>query len=161
MNLQKAQNRYIDLKAKMDSGENLTGEEAAEMLEAQRALATIAEASGQTNAAKPTLADAQRFLKSKGVLPSSSIFANPTVILAGKVLGVLAIAGLSAFGGMKYEQRRASRRTARSTDELSLEHSNSPQSHPATSPDDGRLAANRMDNVVTHPTAGRRAAASA
>lgn len=164
MNLQKAQNRYIELKAKVDAGDLLNSDEANEMLDARNAIAAIAAAAeGPSPAPQPTMGDAERFLRAKGVLPSKSIFSNPTVVLAGKVLGVLAIASLSAFGGMKYEQRTQRRRTqqSRSTDMLGLDHSNSPQSHPATSPDDGRLAANRADNVVAHPTATRRTAASA
>jgi hypothetical protein len=160
VNLQQAQARTLELRAKLHNGETLNADEQTELATANGIIAGAAEQMSQT---RPTMEQAKKYLEGKGVLSSSSIFSNPTVVLAGKVIGVLAIAGLSAFGGMKYEQRRQSRgrSSSRSTDMLSIEHSNSPQSHPATSSDDGRLAANRADNVVAHPTASRRAAASA
>lgn len=124
---------------------------------------TLLQAKAQVNAELPTKESVREAMVKAGLI-KPSILVNPSLLLAGKVLGVIAVAALSAFGGMKYEQRQAGRRNRSTASNDMLGHfdlSTSPQSHPAMSADDGRLAANRSDNVVAHPTATRTARSAA
>lgn len=170
MNLIQAQAKYAELNAKIKAGGNLSNEE---QLELSQATAVINAAADTPMVGKPTLEDARAFLRQQGAI-SKSIFSNPTVILAGKVLGILAVAGVSAFGGMKYGERRTSRRFASGEfthgpeTQARLGHSDSPQSHPATSPLDGRHFNHQGNpgnegNTTNHPgtNAGGRQRATA
>ena len=148
MNLQEAKARATELTAKMSNGETLTPQEAADLTKCNLAMQNALDPQGKFKAAGRRINDAFEGTK-------TGMFSNPSVVLAGKVIGILTVAALSAFGGMKYEQRRSGRRG-----QSMFDLSTSPQSHPATSPEDGRLAANRSETTVPH-TAPRRASATA
>lgn len=160
MNLQQAQARAAELTSKIQAGESLTLEEQTELTNCQGIIAVAVQATRLSEA------DIEKKLRAKGVLPSKGILKNPAFVLTGKVVGVLVLMGVSAFGGMKYEERRYSKRTRDSFGGLgdhgvaSGHFLSSPQSHPATSMDDGRLAANRPDSMAHTTPARARATAN-
>lgn len=160
MNLQQAQARFTELKARALSGDNLTAEETADLTIATIIIEALADTPAPI--VPKTLAEAKEMMRTRGLLPKETFFTNPTVVLAGKVIGVLAVAGLSAFGGMKYEQRRQTRGRNAMIGNDQPDHSMSPQSHPATSPLDGRHFNHQGNpgnegNTTNHPgpAAGR------
>lgn len=167
MNLQQAQARTLELisKAKDDG---LTAEEQTELTNCNTIMAQAQAAASMTES------QVKAALKSKGIQTGSGVLSNPTVLLAAKVVGFVGCMALSAFGGMKYGERRTSRRFA--TGEFTHggmgqmgQGNDSPNSHLATSPLDGRHfnhAGNPGNdgNTTNHPgpIAGRgRSAANA
>lgn len=145
MTLQQAKARALELATKMQTqgNDSLTAEEMTELTECNAAMAQALNPEG-------TMSQQRRRLDDK-LGKASGFFRRPAVLIAGQVLGVLAIAGLSAFGGMKYEQRR-SRRQSEAKLDLSMELA--PTSLTVTPAGQGET------NVVAIPTTSRRSAAA-
>ena len=87
---------------------------------------------------------------------------SPGLKVLASGLTYIGVAALGAVAGVKFEQRRTSKRNALSLTNDTNQASDSPQSHPATSPLDGRHfnhAGNpgNEGNTTNHPgpTAGR------
>lgn len=80
-------------------------------------------------------------------LGTAKKFWTPGRTIAAQVLGILVVATVSVFAGMRFERSRGTRSTNSLaglglTHDTTTLHPDSPQSHPATSPTDGRLAGN-------------------
>lgn len=98
-------------------------------------------------------------------------FWTPGRVISAQIIAGLAIASISVIGGMRFERSRKGKSIGSNLTSLGLTNdtplSDSPQSHPATSPLDGRLANHRGNpgnegNTTNHPgpRAGRSAPAN-
>lgn len=151
MKMEDAQAVATMLSAKLKSGETLTPEEQQAYKNSTDFLDSVDAAAKEYAQTKANSMAVEDRVNSALGRPIKLGFWTPGRRIAAEVVGGIAIAAISVFGGMRLERSRANRRNndglfglgSNIGDGVGQHHVDSPQSHPAQSPDDGRLAQNR------------------
>lgn len=169
MNLQEAQSVATVLSAKLKADGHLTNEEqaayknATDFIDAVSSTARDYASTQRDNMSVDDKIDA-------GMGKKVNTFWTPGRRLAAEVIGGIAIATIGVFGGMRLERSRSNSRNSNLLDNLGMSntgpgvgqhHVDSPQSHPAVSPDDQRLVQNRNQGGQGNQGGRQRANANA